>query len=95
MWQALARYFRFSELQTNYKTEIIAGATTFATMAYIIVVNPKILQAAGMPFAPSMVATILTAFFGTKLFFTNTFFPPKATFAVNNPFFVSLHRIFR
>jgi len=61
----IARYFRFSELQTNFKQEIIAGATTFATMAYIIVVNPKILEAAGMPVGPSMVATILTAFFGT------------------------------
>lgn len=65
MRQAAARYFHFSELQTDFKTEIIGGATTFATMAYIVVVNPKILEAAGMPFGPSMVATILTAFFGT------------------------------
>lgn len=62
---AIARYFRFTQLQTNYRQEIIAGATTFATMAYIIVVNPKVLEAAGMPVGPSMVATILTAFFGT------------------------------
>jgi adenine/guanine/hypoxanthine permease len=61
----VARYFKFTELQTNFRQEIIAGATTFATMAYIIVVNPKILEAAGMPVGPSMVATILTAFFGT------------------------------
>ena len=47
--------------------EILAGTTTFATMAYIIVVNPKILEAAGIPFGPSMVATILTAAFGTLL----------------------------
>jgi AGZA family xanthine/uracil permease-like MFS transporter len=65
MENPIARYFRFAELQTNYKTEIIAGATTFVTMAYIIVVNPKILEAAGMPFGASMVATIITAFFGT------------------------------
>ncbi|HET6360658.1 MAG TPA: NCS2 family permease [Gemmatimonadota bacterium] len=45
----------------------MAGTTTFATMAYIIVVNPAILEAAGMPFGPSMVATILTAAFGTLL----------------------------
>ncbi|HET6342850.1 MAG TPA: NCS2 family permease [Gemmatimonadota bacterium] len=47
--------------------EILAGTTTFATMAYIIVVNPKILEAAGIPFGPSMVATILTAALGTLL----------------------------
>ena len=36
-------------------------------MAYIIIVNPKILEAAGIPFGPSMVATIISAFFGTLL----------------------------
>ncbi|MCX8010944.1 MAG: NCS2 family permease, partial [Ignavibacteria bacterium] len=41
------------------------GITTFLTMAYIIIVNPKILEAAGIPFGPSMVSTILSAFFGT------------------------------
>jgi AGZA family xanthine/uracil permease-like MFS transporter len=45
----------------------VAGTTTFATMAYIIVVNPAILEAAGIPFGPSMVATILSAAFGTLL----------------------------
>ncbi len=61
----LKRYFKLEELGTNVKQEVIAGATTFATMAYIIVVNPKILEAAGIPFGPSMVATIMSAFFGT------------------------------
>ncbi len=61
----LAKYFEFEKLGTDFKTEIIGGVTTFITMAYIIVVNPKILEAAGMPFGASMVATILTAFFGT------------------------------
>ncbi len=60
-------YFRLEELGTTVRQEVIAGATTFATMAYIIVLNPKILEAAGMPFGPSMVATILTAFIGTLL----------------------------
>jgi len=45
----------------------MGGVTTFVTMAYIIIVNPKILEAAGIPFGPSMVATILTAFLGTLL----------------------------
>jgi len=61
----IAKYFQFKELNTNFKTEIIAGFTTFITMAYIIIVNPKILEVAGIPVGPSMVATIISAFFGT------------------------------
>ncbi len=60
-------YFTLAELGTNYRREVVAGATTFVTMVYIIIVNPKILEAAGIPFGPSMVATILTAFVGTLL----------------------------
>jgi len=63
----LSKYFHFDQLQTNYKTETLAGFTTFFTMSYIVIVNPKILEAAGMPFGASMVATILSAFFGTLL----------------------------
>jgi AGZA family xanthine/uracil permease-like MFS transporter len=63
----IARYFRLQELHTTVRQEVIGGVTTFVTMAYIIVVNPKILEAAGIPFGPSMVATILTAFLGTLL----------------------------
>lgn len=63
----LNRYFRIEENNSTVKTEILAGVTTFVTMAYIIIVNPKILEAAGIPFGPSMVATILSAFFGTFL----------------------------
>ncbi len=62
-----ARYFGFEHLGTNYRQEILAGLTTFVTMAYIIVVNPKILEVAGIPLGPSMVATILTAAIGTLL----------------------------
>jgi len=63
----LTKYFHLKELNTTIKQEIIAGATTFVTMAYIIIVNPKILEAAGMPFGASMVATIMSAFFGTLI----------------------------
>jgi len=63
----IARFFRFEEYGTNWRTEVLAGVTTFVTMAYIIVVNPAILQAAGIPKGPSMVATVLTAFVGTFL----------------------------
>jgi AGZA family xanthine/uracil permease-like MFS transporter len=67
MKQMIQRYFKFDELGTDFKHEIIGGLTTFITMAYIIIVNPKILEAAGIPFGPSMVATIISAFFGTML----------------------------
>ncbi|WP_031483585.1 NCS2 family permease [Maridesulfovibrio frigidus] len=58
-------YFQIKQHGSTISREIIAGMTTFTTMAYIIVVNPKILEAAGIPFGPSMVATIISAFFGT------------------------------
>ncbi|RPI04436.1 MAG: NCS2 family permease [Ignavibacteriae bacterium] len=60
-------FFELDKLGTTVRKEITAGLTTFVTMAYIIIVNPKILEAAGMPFGPSMAATILSAFFGTLL----------------------------
>ena len=63
----LNRFFRLDELGTSIKQEVIDGITTFVTMSYIIVVNPKILEVAGIPFGPSMVATIISAFFGTLL----------------------------
>ncbi|PJA96022.1 MAG: guanine permease, partial [Ignavibacteriales bacterium CG_4_9_14_3_um_filter_34_10] len=61
----IEKYFHLEELGTSVKQELIGGFTTFITMSYIIIVNPKILEAAGIPFGPSMVATILTAFVGT------------------------------
>ncbi|MBN1154217.1 NCS2 family permease [candidate division KSB1 bacterium] len=61
----MRHYFEFEKYNTNYKKEILAGFTTFLTMAYIIIVNPAILEAAGIPKGPSMVATIFTAFLGT------------------------------
>ena len=63
----LERFFKLKENKTTVKTELYAGLVTFMTMAYIIVVNPAILVAAGIPFGPSMVATIATAIFGTLI----------------------------
>jgi AGZA family xanthine/uracil permease-like MFS transporter len=60
-------FFRFDELGTDYRTEFLAGLTTFITMSYIIILNPAILSAAGMPKGASMVATILAAAFGTLI----------------------------
>ncbi len=58
-------YFELSRHGTSYRQEFLAGATTFLTMAYIIIVNPAILESAGIPRGPSMVATIVAAAFGT------------------------------
>jgi AGZA family xanthine/uracil permease-like MFS transporter len=60
-------YFELSRHGTSYRQEFLAGTTTFLTMAYIIIVNPAILESAGIPRGPSMVATILAAAFGTIL----------------------------
>jgi len=63
----LERYFRFAELGTNWRTEMLAGLTTFITMAYIIFVNPAILSETGMPLAAVTAATCLCAAFGSIL----------------------------
>ncbi len=54
-------FFKFKERGTNARTELLAGVTTFLTMAYIIFVNPGILSAAGVPFAGAATATALGA----------------------------------
>src|ERR1700744_5029954 len=63
----LASYFRFAEHGTDWRTEILAGATTFITMAYIIFVNPSILAHTGMDLASVTIATCLCAAFGSIL----------------------------
>jgi AGZA family xanthine/uracil permease-like MFS transporter len=65
--QALERFFLVRERGSTLRTEVLGGATVFVTMAYIIVVNPAILKAAGIPPGPSTVATILAAVFGCLL----------------------------
>lgn len=57
----MEQFFKFSERGTNLRTEILAGVTTFLTMAYIIFVNPGILSAAGVPFDGAATATALGA----------------------------------
>jgi AGZA family xanthine/uracil permease-like MFS transporter len=63
--EPLECYFHFKELGTDWRTETLAGATTFLTMAYIIFVNPSILHAAGMPVAAVTAATCISAAFGS------------------------------
>jgi AGZA family xanthine/uracil permease-like MFS transporter len=60
-------FFQIAARGSSVRREVIGGITTFVTMAYIIVVNPAILSAAGIPIGPSAVATILTAAFGSLL----------------------------
>ena len=60
-------FFKLKENNTNIKTEILAGITTFMTMAYILVVNPAILSQAGMDFGAVFTATALAAIITTLL----------------------------
>jgi AGZA family xanthine/uracil permease-like MFS transporter len=57
--------FNLAKHNTNLKTEIIAGFTTFLTMVYIIVVNPVVLSDAGVPFAQVFTATVIATVIGT------------------------------
>lgn len=63
----LEKFFKLKENRTDVKTEIMAGITTFMTMAYILAVNPSILSAAGMDANAVLIATALAAFVGTAM----------------------------
>jgi AGZA family xanthine/uracil permease-like MFS transporter len=64
---APAVFFQIDQHRTSFSREILAGLTTFATMSYIVVVNPAILSVAGIPRGPSFVATVAVAVFGCLL----------------------------
>tara|TARA_B100000497_G_scaffold17629_1_gene20795 strand:- start:10075 stop:11373 length:1299 start_codon:yes stop_codon:yes gene_type:complete len=63
--ESLSRYFDLKRHNTDIKTEVVAGLTTFLAMAYITVVNPAILSDAGMDFGAVFVATCIAAAFGS------------------------------
>lgn len=63
----LEKFFKLKENSTNVKTEVMAGITTFMTMAYILAVNPSILSASGMDANAVLLATALASFLGTVL----------------------------
>ena len=65
MVTVLNRIFSLEEHNTNVKTEVFAGLTTFMTMAYIIFVNPQIVAETGMPLEAVMIATALSSAFAT------------------------------
>ena len=61
----LEKFFKLKENNTNVKTEVIGGITTFMTMAYILAVNPQILSASGMDSQAILMATAIASFIGT------------------------------
>ena len=61
----MEKFFKLKEAGTNVKTEVLAGITTFMTMAYILAVNPQMLSAAGMDSEAVLIATCLASFVGT------------------------------
>ena len=63
----MEKFFHLKENHTDAKTEVMAGITTFMTMAYILAVNPNILSAAGVDAKAVLIATSLAAFVGTML----------------------------
>ncbi len=63
----MEKFFKFSQYHTTAKQEIIAGITTFLTMAYIVIVNPVMLSATGMEKGALITATCLSAAIGTGL----------------------------
>ena len=63
----MEKFFKLKENNTDAKTEFIAGLTTFMTMAYILIVNPSILSAAGMDQGAVFTATALSAVIATLI----------------------------
>ena len=100
--------FKLKERQTDVRTEVMAGITTFMTMAYIIFVNPSILSETGMPFGALMVSTCLAAAFATILMAflanypialasgmgLNAFFAFSVVLGMNVPWQVALAAVF-
>ncbi|MCG8533412.1 MAG: NCS2 family permease, partial [Desulfovibrionales bacterium] len=63
----LEKFFKLKEHGTDVRTELIAGLTTFMTMAYVLAVNPDIMSATGMDKSALFTATALSAFVGTMV----------------------------
>ena len=61
----MSDFFKLKEHKTDVKTEVLAGVTTFMTMAYILAVNPSILSASGMPAGEVFTATAIASIVGT------------------------------
>jgi AGZA family xanthine/uracil permease-like MFS transporter len=83
----LERWFKLAELRTDVRTEALAGVTTFMTMAYIIVVQPTVLQAGGMDFGAVVVATCLSSALATILMAFLANYPIAMAPAMGHNFF--------
>jgi len=83
----LERVFRLQENGTTVRTEALAGATTFATMSYIVVVQPQVLSSAGMDFGAVMVATCVGSAVGTVLMGLCANYPIALAPAMGHNFF--------
>ncbi len=57
----LNKFFKLEDNKTSIKTEVVAGATTFLTMSYILAINPSLLSHAGIPFSGVLTATVLVS----------------------------------
>jgi AGZA family xanthine/uracil permease-like MFS transporter len=75
MTSLLDRIFKLTEKGTSFKREPVAGLTTFAAMSYILVVNPSILSASGMPIEGLITVTALAACIGTLMMAAMTNYP--------------------
>jgi AGZA family xanthine/uracil permease-like MFS transporter len=83
----IERLFRLAEHRTTIRTEVVAGVTTFLTMAYIIFVQPTVLSAAGMDFGAVLTATCLASAFATLLMAFLANYPIAVAPAMGHNFF--------
>ncbi len=87
MAAALDRFFQLRESGTTVRAEIVAGATTFAALSYIIFVQPSVLAGAGMDFGAVMAATCLASAFATALMGLVANYPIAVAPAMGHNFF--------
>ena len=83
----LNKYFKLKESGTSVRTEVIAGVTTFATMAYIVFVQPAVLGSAGMDVGAVFVSTCLVTAFTTALMAFLANYPVAVAPAMGHNFF--------
>ncbi len=87
MTELIERFFRLGENSTTLRTEVTGGLTTFATMSYIIFVQPAVLSAAGMDFGSVMVATCISSALATLLMGVLANYPIALAPAMGHNFF--------
>ena len=77
--EKIERWFEFENRQTNLRTEIIAGVTTFLSTLYIVVVNPTLFSRGGMDFGDVYLATILATITATLVMGIAANYPISST----------------